>query len=641
MAATDGGLPGAPTPAEMKVARRWAKEHFELGPACVPFSFTFDGKSSQELLGCWKIEQTTSKLDRFRTARTILYTDPQTGLSLRLACVRYADFPAVEWTLYFKNTSTNDTPIVENIQALDARFERGAEGEFVLHHQPGSEMVPSEYQPLETELGPGASKEFVAEGGRPSSKYMPFFNVECRGEGVIVVLGWPGQWAVTFDREGGRSLRVWGGQRVTHFKLHPGEELRSPLIVLQFWKGDWIHAQNVWRRWMIAHNLPRPNGELPPPLSTPCSSHQYWEMLGASEENQNMFIDCYIEQGLKPDYWWMDAGWYVNSGHWANTGTWEVDSNRFPHGLRAISDHAHARGVKTIAWFEPERVAAGTWLATNHPGWIIGGTNGGLLNLGNLEARRWAVDHFDKLISEQGLDLYRQDFTMDPAWSWRVNETPDRQGVTEIEDVTGYLAFWDELSRRHPGMIIDSCAQGGRRNDLETLRRALPFIRSDYLFEPIGQQCHMYGLSLWVPYNGTGVRSAAGSETESYIFRSCMAIHLTPCWDLRHKDAPTAFGLVVHPPVDLNVIRRLMSQWREAAPNYYGDYYPLTGYSLSTNVWMAWQFNRPEIGSGIVQAFRRDTNDQSTRSFLLKGLKPNTACATWIKLPRRHAPAGS
>ena len=87
---------------------------------------------------------------------------------------------------------------------------------------------------------------------------------------------------------------------------------------------------------MVAHNLPRPGGKLPPPLNTPCSSHQFGEMIHANEENQRQFIDRYVEEGFRPDYWWMDAGWYINNGSWVNTGTWEVDRKRFPNGLRAI-----------------------------------------------------------------------------------------------------------------------------------------------------------------------------------------------------------------------------------------------------------------------------------------------------------------
>ena len=133
-------------------------------------------------------------------------------------------------------------------------------------------------------------------------------------------------------------------------------------------------------------------------------------------------------------------------------------------------------GIKTIVWFEPERVTPGTWLTEHHPEWILGGKGGGLLNLGNPAARAWLTDHVDKLMTEQGIDLYRQDFNMDPLALWRGNDAEDRQGITEIHHVEGYLAYWDELLRRHPDMFIDSCASGGRRNDLETMRRAIPLV---------------------------------------------------------------------------------------------------------------------------------------------------------------------
>jgi alpha-galactosidase len=88
---------------------------------------------------------------------------------------------------------------------------------------------------------------------------------------------------------------------------------------------------------------------------------------------------------------------------------------------------------------------------------------------------------------------------MEPLTYWRSADAPARQGITELRHVTGYLAYWDELRRRHPDMLIDSCASGGRRNDLETMRRAVPLWRSDYAYEATGHQCMMYGLSLWLP----------------------------------------------------------------------------------------------------------------------------------------------
>ena len=53
------------------------------------------------------------------------------------------------------------------------------------------------------------------------------------------------------------------------------------------------------------------------------------------------------------------------------------------------------------------------------------------------------------------------------------------------------------------------------------------------------------------------------------------------------------------------------------------DYYPLTPYSQHEDVWMAWQFNRPAAGQGMVQAFRRAAADRPVASVKLRGLEPD------------------
>lgn len=569
-----------------------------------PFSFNYGDRPFAELVKTWTVKREHSRLDDRRTRHQVSYTDPQSGLVVRCVAIEYHDFPTVEWTLYFKNTGQTDSPILSDICALDTVIEREGEGDFVLHHHVGSPCTAYDYQPLQTRLSPKAEKRITTAGGRPTNSDLPYFNVEWPGEGVIAVIGWPGQWAATFTHEPSRTLRIRGGQELTRFRLHPGEEVRSPLVVLQFYKGDHVYAQNIWRRWMIAHNLPRPAGQLPPPHLAACSSHQFGEMIHANEENQKLFVDRYVEENLGLNYWWMDAGWYPNQSGWPNTGTWEVDRSRFPRGLRAISDHARSKGVRTIVWFEPERVTPGTWLYEQRPQWLLGADgNQKLLNLGNPEARQWLTDHIDKLLNEQGIDLYRQDFNMEPLEYWRKTDPPDRQGITEIYHVTGYLAYWDELRRRHPDMLIDTCASGGRRNDLETLRRAVPLLRSDYILEPVGNQNHTYGMAFWIPAFGTGL-----NHPEPYGFRSCMCYFVNACYDMRRKD------------LDYQAIRRLIEQWRTIAPCFLGDYYPLTSFSGENDVWMAWQFNRPEAGQGLVQAFRRADCVYESARFKLHGL---------------------
>ena len=619
------------TPDELADSQRWVAARLDgvqpsvreqtqriIFSTTPPFSFEYNGKSSSELLKGWELKRSTpprsaNDSDNGKIEHTLAYTDPQTGLLVRCLAVEYRDFPTVEWTLFFKNTGTNDTPILSDIQPLDMLLDRSERGEFVLHHQKGDDCSADSYEPRQSTLGPKSEHRFASAGGRPSNQGFPYFNIEQPGEGLIAVVGWPGQWAAQFTRDADRGLRVRAGQELTRFKLRPGEEVRTPLIVLQFWKGDRTHAQNVWRRWMLAHNLPRTaDGKPPQPMWTSCSGG-FFPGLKCNEADELRFIDAFTQAGVKLDYWWMDAGWYPCGDGWPNVGTWTVDAARFPRGLKAVSDHAHAKGMGLIVWFEPERVTPGTWLYQNHPEWLLGhGGDTKLLNLGDVAARKWITDLVDAQLTEQGIDLYRQDFNMDPLAYWRGNDSADRQGITEIRHVEGYLAYWDELRRRHPGLLIDSCASGGRRNDLETLRRAVPLLRSDYqsfsgdpAYAP-GNQGHTYGLSSWIPYYGQG---AYYSERELvYSVRSYLSPAFGLCADVRK------------PGIDWALVRRMAEQWRRVAPCFLGDFYPLTPYRLDSDVWMGWQFDLPEAGEGMVQVFRREHSAYETARFPLRGL---------------------
>jgi alpha-galactosidase len=571
------------------------------------FSFTYGGKPSAELLKTWQLRRAMRELDDKRSERTLLFTDPTTGLTVRCVGVECRDFPTVEWTLHFKNSGTADTPIIAEVQAIDAAFVRSGDGEFTLHYIKGDTCAIDSFQPLAEPLGPKVTKHFAPAGGRPTNGAAPYWNFATAGKGFIVALGWPGQWAARFDRDDGKMLRIRAGQELTHFKLHPGEEVRSPLVALQFYRGNWIRGQNLWRRWMVAHNIPRPGGKLVPTHYGACWSND----LHPRGDTEMAILNGYLREKIPLGFYFIDAGWYPSKRDWwTDAGTWEVDRQRFPKGIREISDRAHANGMKFVLWFEPERAGPGTWLSQNHPEWILGGKNGGLVNLGNRDAWKWIVDRIDGLVKSEGVDVYRQDFNIEPLGYWRGADAADRQGITENGHVSGYLAYWDELVRRNPGLWIDSCASGGRRNDLETLRRAVPLLRSDYVDSPTSQQYQTFGLSFWMPYYGSGT-----IQPTLYWFRSTIFPASRVGWDTRKKD------------LDYPLLRRMIAEFHKVEPYLLGDYYPLTPYSLEKTAWIGWQFDEPERGGGAVQAFRREDANEDSLVLKLQGLDANATYA--------------
>ena len=383
--------------------------------------------------------------------------------------------------------------------------------------------------------------------------------------------------------------------------------------------------------------MPKPGGALPAPILAG-GAWVYFAPWGTSNaQAMKVFIDTYEARKIPIDSWWIDAGWYdcdasvplTGYSIWDHTGTWSADRHRFPNGLGEVCGHASKKGYKNILWFEPERVRPGTWLAEKHPEWLLAApsdptlmNNDGknlLLDLGNPAALRWMLKRIDGIIKKEGVTVYREDFNIDPLAYWRANDTADRQGISEINHVKGHLRLWDELLRRNPGLLIDVCASGGRRNDLEALRRAVPLWRSDYApaLTPSGEsatfrldanQSMTMGIASWIPYFGSGV-----STVDAYQFRSSMGSSLVFDLDLRRPD------------IDLALWRRLCVQFKQVAPYFLGDYYPLTDYSLDNTVWMAWQFDCPENGEGMVQAFRREKCAEKEITLRLRGLQPDAS----------------
>jgi len=117
-------------------------------------------------------------------------------------------------------------------------------------------------------------------------------------------------------------------------------------------------------------------------------------------------------------------------------------------------------------------------------------------------------------------------FNMDPLPYWQAADAPNRQGMSEIRHIEGLYAFWDELLKRHPDLLIDNCASGGRRIDLETVGRSTPFWRTDGPRDPVAHQCHTYGLLSWVPLSST----SQDREGDTYEFRSSMGSALCINW---------------------------------------------------------------------------------------------------------------
>lgn len=599
------------TPQDMRKSRAWtaplvsAAEH-------LPVSFLYDGRKIAGIPAHWTPARAERRIDATIVETIFEGHDAQTGLRLRVETLRYLDYPVVEWTAWLTNGGNTPTPIISDLRALDAAF---AGASPVLHHCNGDFCGEDGYTPRETPLHRGDALTFAPAGGRPCDGAFPYFRLVFEGCGMTIAVGWPGQWSASFAG-GAAGVSIAAGQERVQLRLLPGESIRTPRMTILSWTGDPARAVNLWRRWYLAHVLPRPDGRPLRPLLAAAATNDGEEFTAAGEDNQIRYMDAFERRGFDHDVWWIDAGWYPcydeeHRRRWMLTGTWEPDAERFPRGLRPVSDHAARNGADLLVWFEPERVAPSTRLFTSHPEWLwhVAGTEEpsarwALLNLGDPACRQWLTDRYCRLIQDNGIRIYRQDFNFPPLRYWRENEPEDRQGINENLHVQGYLRFWDDLLARNPGLWIDSCSSGGRRNDLETMRRAVPLHYTDYGYgiHPV-KLAFQHTLYAWIPYfkestlswdlNGPGDPTRFDRQLDSFSFHCAMAPMLFLTLDIRRDDYDFALGT------------RMTAIWRRASDLLlHGDYYSLTPFSSSADRSVARQFDSPETGEGLIQGIR-------------------------------------
>ncbi|MDO8686216.1 MAG: hypothetical protein Q7J78_06060, partial [Clostridiales bacterium] len=179
----------------------------------------------------------------------------------------------------------------------------------------------------------------------------------------------------------------------------------------------------------------------------------------------------------------------------------------------------------------------------------------------------------------------------------------DRLGMTEIRHIEALYILWDELVRRHPGLIIDNVAGGARRTDLETISRCITMTRSDYAGEPEGMQCQTFGINQYCPLN-----IPISHSPNPYGCRSGYSAGLV------FDSLPISREFIAAEA------KKRIEEVKILRPLYYGDFYPLTEYSIESDVWCAYQLDRKDLNRGAILIFRREMSPYTTAKLKLGGL---------------------
>ena len=593
------------TDSEKNLCSEWFEENFFSDDAEYPFSFKVDGEEFNPA----DCEKSMKKSPEFGSVYAggqteyLVLSDKTKGLEVTVEATSFKENSTCQWTVYIKNTGSVNSGVISDFYALNSDF---TTGDAELYYSMGSDTAASDFSLIKKNLS-FIEKRFSGSEGKPTEKYLPYFNISGEKLDMILGIGWTGQWAASLAESGGKtSVKV--KQESFEAYLLPEESVRSPLVSLSFYNNDNpLKGFNLFRKWVTDSVYPEnvtQNSytvmEVAGPMSTK-TSDEIIEILNGI--NDDVFAQT--------DAFWMDAGWYsYNEGWYDGVGNWTVDTSRYDNGISELSDYAAQKGLGHVLWYEPERVYPGTHfhnIGSQHEGWLIYGDGDNIMwNLANEDAFEFYCDYLLNSMKENGVTVYRQDFNFAPMEYWQKADEEfygGRTGICENHYVTNLYRYLDYLCENIDGLIIDNCASGGKRLDLEMTYRSIAFWRSDYnceLHEDFFEatQSHTYGISFWLPITGANLYMIDEYSARTAI----MPLMLMDFYSNTHPD---------------------FSFHKEQREMMAGNYYPLDFGSFDKDKMHAMQYSADDALSGTALIYKRAEIKDTEYTVKLNGLIPD------------------
>ncbi len=638
----------------------------------IPFAFTYDCKEYIGFNQDFKLLDKTIINDQ--TTETAILKFGLKNLEIKVKLKHYFTHGATDFTFYFENNSTTNTKVIENPHF---RYEFTQEkpllkGIYGDHH---NYYMPYCHDFKEPEI------EFKQTTGKATEIFFPYFNLEHENGGTMLAIGWGGTWCANFTKT--QNGVLYKGNSVNDFKayLKPGEKIRTALFVMANYSvRNEDYATNYWRDWFLKYNTPKASlkGDDIEPFTTVYFADDTGKVNsdGSISEGYDTWkptYDVIIKEKIDADYRWVDAGWYVRpdgdsakpfvDGYewWNSVGTWELDPAKWPdNSFKESVEYGHKHGIKTFLWFEPERTNDVSNMVKNHgykKEWAIDPADmpglkhlgnhfyygadcyhdpvtdkevkGTLNNLGIEECRKYTTERICKLLRENNIDFYREDRNgTEPATLWHHRdlnvEGKNRFGITESKAVDGHYKMWDDIikctSSYGGASFVDNCSSGGSRLDIESMRRSIPVMRSDFDRTTIGVRLSISStFNKWIPFHGSSTRESEGEHSPSkpldqYIWRASYL----PILNIASKFAH-------HPDGNFEPLHKGTKEWRKINKYLLKDFYVLTDWHHRFNEkeFTAFCYFDPEEEKGIILAFRQDKCEKENLTVNLSFLEDN------------------
>ena len=459
------------------------------------------------------------------------------------------------------------------------------EKELLFHTLKGDDNSKDSFMPVDKSISIGEKIILTPSGGRSSSTTaFPFMDFTIDGKVLLLAIGWTGKWKCVIERNE-NAVHITIGLAYADFFLYPNESVELPSVfLLEGKEGE--SADSVRRRCrkiLLTDMNPLEKGKKLPVSIDPFGHfHQdgFFKIQKSEESlsglNQIGGIDAYC----------LDV---------------DLFSACFSNELKFLSDATQRPEKELLIGFEPEKICAESDVFDLHPEFLLAcetDEKNYLYNLGDEEVYAWIYRLLSDFIRINEIRYFCHNFNISPLPYWTENDEENREGICEIKYIMGLYRLWDDLKSEFPDLCIFNCSNGGRRIDLETIKRAVPIRRSALSCQPstkayptdVRNQNQILSLSEYIPYHSAFVGELKANDIRSSATEGISFVF--PVLDSDFESADMAIGEV----------KSLQKYWN-------GDFYALEKPTLKENGFVAYQLAKEDCGYAAI--FRREkcTND--------------------------------
>lgn len=437
----------------------------------------------------------------------------------------------IEKWMEVKNTGKKESIQVDNL--LSASVLLPAHKYFLTHH--GGRWL-NEFRLQTTVLTTGIktlqSRDFS------SFENSPWFAVSDKENPTTNANIWFGQvhysgnWRIDLESTVAGHLQIAGGINFwdTQWKLDAGRSFTTPKMSFGYTEKGTDEAARLYADYTRKEILrPAMRNKTRPVI------YNSWYATGFNVNEVGQLKLAQQAKDLGVELFVIDDGWFSGrKDDHAGLGDWTVDKEKFPEGLNPLIRKINDMGMDFGIWVEPEMVNPNSELYRKHPDWAFyfnhrtknEWRNQLTLNLAREDVYNYLLDAMTSLLKNHNIKFIKWDRNRglsEPGWP---GAPVDIQKAVRIRYMNNLYRLIDELEKRFPDVLFESCSSGGGRPDLAMLSKMDQTWTSDNT-NPLDRLFIQYGYLSAYPANTmvcwtTGYDRSSINLPQEFIFDVAM-----------------------------------------------------------------------------------------------------------------------